>query len=176
MVKLRLYLLYLLCLLLGSLPTHAAEIPGPPPALAPAQADRVLVEKAQRRLTLYRAGVPIRSYRVALGRQPLGPKQRAGDGRTPEGLYLVDGHKADSAFHQALHLSYPNAQDRARAAALGVPPGGDIMIHGLRNGLGWIGPLHRLSDWTRGCIALTDPEIDEVARLVPDGTVVEIRP
>jgi murein L,D-transpeptidase YafK len=148
--------------------------PGPQPLDGPA--DRVVVEKAQRRLTLYRGGTALRSYRVALGSQPAGPKTRAGDGRTPEGLYLVDGHKPDSAFHRVLHLSYPNAADRARAAALGVAPGGDIMIHGIRNGLGWLGPLHRQLDWTRGCIALTDAEIDEIAVAVPDGTPVEIRP
>jgi len=139
-------------------------------------ADRVVVEKAQRRLTLYHQGVALRSYQVALGFEPEGPKTREGDGRTPEGVYLIDRHKADSGYHLALHLSYPNAADRARAAALGVPPGGDIMIHGMRNGLGWLGPLHRLHDWTHGCIALSDAEIDEVAAAVPDGTPVEIRP
>lgn len=154
----------------------AAESRQAPGALAPAMADRVLIEKSQRRLTLYRAGVPIRSYRVALGSQPRGAKTVAGDGRTPEGLYTIDWHKADSGYHRALHVSYPNAQDRARAATLGASPGGDIMIHGMRNGLGWLGPLHRLKDWTRGCIALTDAEVDEVAAAVPDGTTLEIRP
>jgi murein L,D-transpeptidase YafK len=139
-------------------------------------ADRVVVEKAQRRLTLYRDGSALRSYRVALGFQPVEAKTREGDGRTPEGLYRIDRRKPDSGYHLALHLSYPDAADRARAAAQGVPPGGDIMIHGLRNGLGWIGPLHRLKDWTHGCIALTDAEVDEIAAAVPDGTVVEIRP
>ena len=170
-----LFLCLFLCLVLGGLAAEHFATRAAASAM-PAAADRVLIEKAQRRLTLYRAGVPIRSYRVALGAQPLGPKTREGDGRTPEGFYVIDGHKADSAFHRALHLSYPNAADRARARTLGVAPGGDIMIHGLRNGLGWLGPLHRLSDWTRGCIALSDAQIDEVAAAVPDGTVVEIRP
>lgn len=139
-------------------------------------ADRVVVEKAQRRLTLYRNGAALRSYRVALGSEPVGPKTREGDGRTPEGVYFIDRHNPASGYHSALHLSYPNAADRARAAALGVSPGGDIMIHGIRNGLGWLGPLQRLRDWTRGCIALSDAEVDEVAAAVPDGTAVEIKP
>jgi murein L,D-transpeptidase YafK len=146
------------------------------PAPLSQQADRVVIDKAQRRLTLYRAGVPLRSYRVALGPQPVGSKTREGDGRTPEGLYAIDRRNPASGYHLALHVSYPNAQDRARAAALGVPPGGDIMIHGMRRGLGWLGPLHRMKDWTRGCIAVTDAEVDEIARAVPDGTVVEIEP
>lgn len=143
---------------------------------APLTANRVLVEKAARRLTLYHDGVAIASYRVALGPHPLGAKTRAGDGRTPEGLYAIDWRKADSGYHRALHVSYPNPADRKRAAAQGVAPGGDIMIHGMRNGLGWLGPLHRLFDWTRGCIALTDAEVDQVWQSVPDGTPVEIRP
>jgi murein L,D-transpeptidase YafK len=145
-------------------------------AAAPQTADRVLVEKAARRLTLYQGGSAIASYHVALGPHPLGAKTRAGDGRTPEGLYVVDWRKADSGYHRALHLSYPNAADRRRAAAHGVAPGGDIMIHGMRNGLGWLGPLHLALDWTRGCIAVTDAQIDQIWSVVPDGTPVEIRP
>ncbi|HZR36094.1 MAG TPA: L,D-transpeptidase family protein [Nevskia sp.] len=148
----------------------------PEPAPVLLRADRILVEKAQRRLTLYRGAVALRSYRIALGAQPVGPKFREGDGRTPEGIYSIDRRNPASRYHLALHLSYPASRDRARAAAEGVAPGGEVMIHGMRNGLGWLGPLHRLRDWTRGCIALTDAEIDEVARAAPDGTVVEIRP
>lgn len=145
-----------------------------PPLQGPA--DRIVIEKAQRRLTLYRGAVALRSYRVALGPQPVGAKEREGDGRTPEGFYSIDRRNAASGYHLALHVSYPEAKDRVHAAALGTAPGGDIMIHGIRNGLGWIGPLHRAVDWTRGCIAVTDPEIDEIAQAAPDGTVVEIRP
>jgi murein L,D-transpeptidase YafK len=147
---------------------------GPSPLAGPA--DRIVVEKAQRRLTLFRGAMPLRSYRVALGSQPVGAKVHEGDGRTPEGLYTIDRRNPVSRYHLALHLSYPDARDRARAAALGVSPGGDVMIHGMRRGLGWLGPLHRLKDWTRGCIAVTDAEVDEIAQAVPDGTVVEIRP
>ena len=139
-------------------------------------ADRIVIEKAARQLTLFSHGAPIKTYKVALGSNPVGPKQRQGDGRTPEGLYTVDARNADSSFHRALHVSYPNAQDKVRAAALGVDPGGDIMIHGIRNGLGWLGSFHRIKDWTKGCIAVTDPEIDEIWNEVPVGTPVEIKP
>jgi murein L,D-transpeptidase YafK len=163
-----------LALCLGGLAVWLAGIDRTQPLTG--TADLVVIDKAQRRLTLYQRGIAMRSYRVALGSQPVGPKERAGDGRTPEGSYVVDFRKPDSAFHRALHLSYPNAQDLARARVLGVAPGGDIMIHGIRNGLGWIGPLQRRLDWTRGCIAVTDTEIEQIWDAVPDGTTVEIRP
>jgi murein L,D-transpeptidase YafK len=136
----------------------------------------VVVDKSERRLELLAEGVAVRSYRVALGREPVGPKVEAGDNRTPEGLYTIDGRNARSRFHRALHISYPNAQDRRRAAELGVAPGGDIMVHGIQKGMGWIGPLHVLFDWTRGCIAVTNGEIEEIWELVADGTPIEIRP
>ncbi|MEO5721829.1 MAG: L,D-transpeptidase family protein [Chthoniobacterales bacterium] len=139
-------------------------------------ADRVLVEKAARRLTLFRNRTPIATYRVALGRSPIGPKHREGDRRTPEGRYTIDRRKPDSSFHRALHISYPNSDDALRAVSRGESPGGDIMIHGIRNGLGWIGALHRTVDWTSGCVAVTDSEIEEIWRAVPDGTLVEIVP
>jgi murein L,D-transpeptidase YafK len=139
-------------------------------------ADRVLVEKAARRLTLLRGGTALKTYVVALGRAPVGPKEQEGDQRTPEGVYLLDFHKTDSAFHRALHVSYPEQRDIDRAATRGVSPGCDIMIHGIRNGLGWIGAFHRWTDWTAGCIAVTNFEIEEIWRAVPDGTPIEIQP
>jgi murein L,D-transpeptidase YafK len=142
----------------------------------PPRVDAILVEKTARRLSLLSNGVVVRSYVIALGRNPVGPKEREGDDRTPEGAYVIDGRNPDSGYHLALHISYPNAADRARAAKLGADPGGDIMIHGIRNGLGWLGPVHRWLDWTHGCIAVTDAEIDEIASRVPDGTPIEIRP
>lgn len=149
----------------------------PAPALAnDVRADRIVVEKHARTLSLYRRGARLKTYRVSLGSQPVGHKERERDNRTPEGVYVIDLHNPYSSFHRALHVSYPNAADRAHAAALGVSPGGDIMIHGLPNHLGWIGRLQRAHDWTAGCIALTDPEIEEIFRAVPDGTRVEIRP
>lgn len=140
------------------------------------KADRVIVEKGARTLTLFRDGTALKTYRVALGQAPVGHKEEEGDGRTPEGLYQIDFHKADSDYHLALHISYPNARDTERANLRGVLPGGDIMIHGLRNGTGAIGAAHRLRDWTAGCIAVTDDEIEEIWRAVDDGTPIEIRP
>jgi murein L,D-transpeptidase YafK len=139
-------------------------------------ADKILVEKALRQLTLFKSGKPIKTYKIALGNNPLGAKVKKTDGRTPEGIYSIDGRNPKSAFHLSLHISYPNAADIKRAKALGVDPGGLIMIHGIKNGLGWIGKLHTLSDWTQGCIAVTDSEIEEIWELVPNGTIVEIVP
>ena len=121
-------------------------------------------------------GEVIRTYRVALGQGGLAPKEREGDARTPEGRYIIDSRNAASAYHKALHISYPNADDRRRAAKLGVLPGGAVMIHGLPNGKAWVGAGHRLYDWTLGCVAVTDQEIDEIWDMVPIGTPVEIRP
>jgi murein L,D-transpeptidase YafK len=146
------------------------------PLPAGVRADKVLVEKRARRLSLISGGRIIKSYRVALGRSPVAQKEREGDKRTPEGVYTIDRHNDRSGFYKALHVSYPSAEQRAKAANLGIDPGGDIMIHGLRNRFGWIGSAHRIRDWTAGCIAVTNPEIDEVFDAVPDGTVVEIVP
>jgi lipoprotein-anchoring transpeptidase ErfK/SrfK len=139
-------------------------------------ADSIVVEKGARRLTLFREGIPVVSYAVALGGSPVGHKERAGDRRTPEGLYRIDGRNANSRFHLGLHVSYPNAADRARAAQLGVPTGGDIMIHGLPNGQGAVGAAHRQYDWTNGCVAVTDEEIEEIWSSVPVGTPIRILP
>jgi len=147
-----------------------------PAATTPTTADKILVEKSVRRLTLFSFGRKLKEYRVALGFSSVGSKQREGDGRTPEGNYKIDFHKSDSAFHRALHISYPDAADTRRAAEAGEAPGGDIMIHGLPNGFSALGPAHRLRDWTAGCIALTDSEIDEIWASVADGTPIEIRP
>ena len=136
----------------------------------------MVVRKSARTLEVVRGGIVVRSYRVSLGPNPVGPKQREGDGRTPEGRYVLDYRNPSSAFHLALHVSYPSADDRRAAAAKGVSPGGLIMVHGIRNGIGFIGRLHRLLDWTNGCIALTNPEIDELARIVPVGTPILILP
>ena len=140
------------------------------------KADSILILKKDHVLQLLANGRVIRTYKVALGQGGLAPKQREGDARTPEGHYIIDAKYEHSAYHKALHVSYPNAEDRKRAARLHVPPGGAIMIHGLPNGKGWVGARHRLFDWTLGCIAVTDEEIDEIWTLVPIGTPVEIRP
>jgi murein L,D-transpeptidase YafK len=136
----------------------------------------VLVEKAPRRLTLFFAGYPVRSYRVALGRDPIGDKLRRGDGRTPEGRYTIDGRNGASEFYRSLHISYPSSADVRRAREAGAAPGGEIMIHGLPNGSEWVTSEHTRFDWTEGCIAVTNEEMDELWELVPDGTPIEIRP
>jgi murein L,D-transpeptidase YafK len=138
--------------------------------------DRIVVEKAARKLSVFREGRQLKTYRVALGRSPIGPKEKEGDMKTPEGTYKIDGRNAQSSFHLALHISYPSNNDNASAAERGVSAGFDIMIHGIRNGLAWIGAFHRRKDWTAGCIALTDEEIEELWRVTPDGTTIEIRP
>ena len=139
------------------------------------KADSVLILKKDHVLELLAGGKVIGTYKVALGRGGLAPKQQEGDGRTPEGHYVIDSRNAESHYHRALHVSYPNAADRQRAGRLGVSPGGPIMIHGLPNGMGLLGATHRLYDWTLGCVAVTDEEIDEIWDLVPVGTPVEIR-
>jgi murein L,D-transpeptidase YafK len=160
-----------LCLTLWAL--AVAQPPQKPPT---EKADAILILKKDHLMQLFARGKVIRTYKVALGRGGLIPKERQGDARTPEGHYIIDAKNAASHYHKALHVSYPNAEDRARAAKLGVSPGGSIMIHGLPNGEGWIGAAHRLYDWTLGCIAVTDEEIDEIFKLVPVDTPVEIRP
>ena len=138
--------------------------------------DRIVVEKSARRLLIFANGKELKTYRVALGRNSIGPKREEGDMKTPEGIYTIDGRNPQSSFHLALHISYPSDEDNARAAERGLPAGFDIMIHGIQNGLGWIGAFHRRHDWTAGCIALTDEEIEELWRVTPDGTMIEIRP
>jgi murein L,D-transpeptidase YafK len=141
-----------------------------------AHADRVLVHKKDHTLTLLSNGKEIKTYKVALGGNVVGPKTQQGDHKTPEGVYVLDRRNASSHFYRSIHISYPDTEDRERARRLGADPGGDIMIHGLPNGLGWIGGMHRLHDWTDGCIAVTDGEMDEIWRAVPDGTPIEIDP
>ena len=138
--------------------------------------DLVLIEKAERRLTLMNGEKKIAEYSVALGGSPVGPKRCQGDSKTPEGTYKIQSRNDKSSYHRSLKVSYPNETDRLNAKNLGCSPGGDIMIHGLPNGKGFIGAAHRLHDWTLGCIAVTDSEIEEIWRLVTNGTVVKIVP
>jgi murein L,D-transpeptidase YafK len=127
-------------------------------------------------MTLLREGKVLKTYKIALGKQPVGRKYCSGDKRTPEGAYVVDSRKADSKYHLALHISYPNETDIQTAYNLGVSPGGDIMIHGLPNGYEDVDAFHRITDWTDGCIAVTNEEMEEIWELVPDGTPVVIKP
>lgn len=148
-----------------------------PGAAAPGiQADYILVEKAARRLTLMHKGEVIRTYRIVLGGNPIGDKASQGDDRTPEGRYVIDRKNPKSQFYLSLGISYPDASDRAEAKRRGVKPGGDIMIHGTPD---YIEPLYTVGvfpDWTRGCIALPNKEMEEVFKLVSIGTAIEIKP
>jgi murein L,D-transpeptidase YafK len=142
----------------------------------PKQVDRILIEKSKRTMSLMSGSEVLKTYKVALGGQPIGAKDRQGDHKTPEGIYFIDRKIRNSQFHKALLISYPNAADRERARKLGVAPGSAVEIHGLGAKWGWVGSQHRLRDWTDGCIAVTNEEIDEIWPLVSAGTVVEIRP
>jgi len=134
------------------------------------RADRIVVHKSARTMELMSAGHVIKTYKIALGGDPVGPKTRQGDHKTPEGIYMIDGRQPHSHYHLALHISYPSKEDEERARAAAVEPGGDIMIHGLKDG------ERREGDWTQGCIAVTDEEMDEIWGLVSDGTAIEIEP
>jgi murein L,D-transpeptidase YafK len=140
------------------------------------QVDKVLVLKGKRRMHLLRRGMVLRTYEISLGRAPTGQKVKQGDGKTPEGWYILDSRNPGSKFHRSIRVSYPNEADRARARAMGVPPGGAIMIHGEPNHLQDIGFSGQGWDWTEGCIAVTNREIEEIWNSVPDGTPIEIRP
>ena len=169
-----LLLLIAAALLIGGVWLYAHHVWNPLPAGT--TIDRIVVEKSTRRLSIFADGKKLKSYRVALGQNPIGAKQEEGDMKTPEGVYAIDSRNPQSAFHLALHVSYPSDDDKARAAKRGVNAGFDIMIHGIQNGGGWIGAFHSWHDWTAGCIAITDEEIEELCRVTPDGTAIEIRP
>lgn len=139
-------------------------------------ADSIVVEKGKRTLTLFAGGLAVRTYKVALGIQPLGDKVKKGDNRTPEGTYFIDFKNSQSKYYKALHISYPDAAHSQRATALGVSPGGDIMIHGLPPKFASYGASHVQWDWTEGCIAVTDKEIDEIFAATPNGAPIHIKP
>ncbi len=170
---------------IAALPSFMTFAPGvssrrPAPGLAqttPTEtADRIVVYKKRRIMELMSRGKIMKTYKIALGGQPVGPKRVQGDHKTPEGKYKIDSKNPKSRFYLALHISYPNADDRRRARQLGMSPGGAIMIHGLGKEFGWLGSAHTHYDWTDGCIAVTNEEIEEVWRLVPIGTPIEILP
>ena len=150
--------------------TSKPENPIPPSTAI----DRVIVDKSDRILKLMSDGKVIRSYRIALGGSPTGHKQQEGDQRTPVGVYTLDYKNENSIAHRSIHISYPNDEDKARAKSLGVNPGGDIMIHGQMNGFGYLGWLNQRRDWTDGCIAITNDEMDGIMDAVILGTPIEI--
>jgi murein L,D-transpeptidase YafK len=140
------------------------------------QADSVLVVKSERKLYLLKAGRILRTFNVGLGLQPVGPKQRSGDFRTPEGRYLLERRNVDSDYFLSIQVSYPNEQDRARARALGVDPGGQIMIHGLPNEPRYDLKHYQGSDWTDGCIAVSNSDMVDIWLMTRESTPIEIRP
>lgn len=138
--------------------------------------DGVVVYKQERKLLLLSQGKEVRSYKIALGSEAVGPKTRQGDHRTPEGIYVLDARNPNSHFYKAFHISYPNSKDIAAAKKLGVSPGGNIMLHGLGKEYAWVGKAHVLHDWTDGCVAVTNEEMDEMWKMVRIGTPIEIKP
>ncbi|MCP5319530.1 MAG: L,D-transpeptidase family protein [Pseudomonadales bacterium] len=158
---------------LGLLPSDAPA----PKAVVRTTDVRVVVEKSKRRLYVLRNGKPFLEYPVMLGGVPVGPKLQAGDLRTPEGVYTLDWRNPKSRFHKSMHISYPGPLDRQRAEERGVDPGGMIMLHGEHDEPALRRILRRSArDWTEGCIALNNEDMDEIWRTVPDGTPIEIRP
>lgn len=157
--------LFLLCMsLLSSL------------ACAQQVADYVLVEKSRHLLSLYKDGKPFATYHVVFGGNPVGHKQQEGDERTPEGRYSLDAKNSKSAYYKSIHISYPNAADRAQAKARGVSPGGAIMIHGQKNGYDWLTAVTQTSNWTLGCIALSNSDMDKLWQSIVVPTPIEIKP
>ena len=176
----RLFSLLSLCgllaaaLLLWPRPIPQPEQPVPETTPLTGVVDRIVIEKAARRMSLIQNDKAVRVYKIALGFSPEGDKDRQGDGRTPEGEFRIDRRNEKSAYHLSLGLDYPQPPDRARARAGGYSPGGDIMIHGQPNML----PDETLlrGDWTAGCIAVSNAEIREIWTVTPIGTLVEVRP
>lgn len=160
-------------LLLFTAPANAVSADG---AIYGSKADRVLVIKSERRLYLVRADRVIATYAIALGRSPVGPKIFQGDGRTPEGLYTLDRRNNESRFYRSIHISYPNARDYAEAQKYGDHPGGLVMIHGQAGDAGGGRYGRRSWDWTEGCIAVSNAEMDEIWAATDEGTPIEILP
>ena len=142
-----------------------------------ARIDKLIVYKSKRKMEAWSGETLLATYGIALGKNPVGHKQYEGDNRTPEGIYTINDRNPNSSYHKNLGVSYPNDADRAHAASLGKPPGGDIKIHGLRNGsAGYLRKFHRLRDWTAGCIAVTNDEVDELYVAVIPNAIIDIRP
>lgn len=167
----RVFALIMLCLSIpalantSSFTTHHSQV-----------IDKVLVIKSERKLHLQHRGNTVKSYRVSLGKKPLGPKEREGDLKTPEGFYWIDWRKPSENFNLSMHISYPNARDLAKAKKLGVPAGSMIMLHGTPIDEEYDEDFFHTLDWTEGCIALKNADMREVWHMVKDGTLIEIRP
>jgi murein L,D-transpeptidase YafK len=160
--------LFALCLAIAAGNAFAAEAPKP--------ADLIVVDKAKRELTLFAKKKKLKTYRIVLGGNPVGDKEKEGDSRTPEGHYTIDAKNPNSSFHKSLHISYPDRKDRAEARRRGVSPGGAIMIHGTPEYIAALYTTGIFPDWTAGCIAVTNDEMDEIYRNVRIGTKIVIKP
>lgn len=145
-------------------------------AFSAERADRVVVVKSEGKLYLYKAKHVLASYPVVFGAQPKGHKQQQGDERTPEGRYYLDFKKPDTAYHRAIHISYPNTRDVESARKRGVDPGGSVMIHGQKNGFAWASFITQQFNWTHGCIALNNADMDAVWEAIEAGTPIDIKP
>ena len=166
-------LFVLITLILAMIPlAHAAESS----PLSYVKADFVIVKKSDQKMLLTHRGRVIREYHIALGKNPVGHKQQEGDFRTPEGIYVLDLKKSDSDFYKAIRISYPNSLDRRNADLMGVDPGGDIMIHGQKNGYEDFSHITQEMNWTDGCIAVKNTEMDEIWEAVEVGTLIRIQP
>lgn len=139
-------------------------------------ADLIVVIKSKRVMFIMKEGKIIKAYRISLGKTPVGKKTSQGDGKTPEGRYYIEGRNPNSNFYRALKISYPSEEDILKATRAGINPGGAIMIHGLSKKVEYLGKYHIIDDWTEGCIAVTNEEMDEIWRIVPDGIPIEILP
>ncbi|MBX9977317.1 MAG: L,D-transpeptidase family protein [Alphaproteobacteria bacterium] len=138
--------------------------------------DAIVIDKEKRTMTIFSNEKPIKAYTIALGFSPKGHKEKEGDGKTPEGSYTICAKNTKSQFHLSLKISYPNQEDRDNAKAKGVTPGSDIMIHGLGKVFSWMGSFHTKRDWTLGCVAVTNKEIEEIFASTKVGTPVDIKP
>lgn len=167
----------LLALLLSYALFRFLEEKQPPVVLKPmTSVDKIVVEKSKRTMTVYHQHEVLRTYKVALGFSPIGHKEQEGDGKTPEGSYRIVAKNPNSQFHLSLKISYPSKQDKKHAQKMRFKPGGDIFIHGLSDAWHWLGERHAMRDWTLGCIAVTNEQIEEIYPYIDIGTVVEIKP
>lgn len=170
-----------LCLAAPSFATDAGLTPDPGLAAREAIAKKervtlVRVDKSERRMWLMNRDKVVRSFPVSLGGNPRGPKRAEGDQRTPEGNYIIDWRNPTSVAYRSMHISYPNRNDREWAKRNGVSPGGNIMIHGQHNGIGWLWRVSQYFDWTNGCIGVANHDMDEIIALVKPGTPIVIHP
>ena len=138
--------------------------------------NNIVVYKKSKKLILFNNDMHIKTYTISLGSVPLGKKEKEADQKTPEGAYYIDWKHPNSSYHQALHISYPNKKERELAIKKETNPGGDIMLHGMPNYLGWLYPLFKGKDWINGCIAVSNVEIEEIVSAVETGTTITVYP